>query len=337
MDRNQFGQLLRSAIIPENTSPEEYKQKLMSIAEALMAMLPEKLYRYRSCSTLNIDAFDKDLVYAITADKFNDPYDTLIQYDIEAIRQQIRRYCNRDFIVALQTLFRNGMGFSHNMTQLFGSENLERLKTQLLSCEDIDSIALEQFCEYMESVCEKSFPQISDIIKKISTIACFSETVQSVTMWSHYADNHEGFALEYDLRFIPTDGNSMGCFIFPVVYDDNRFEATDLIAWCFAKCYGVDIKQPDQFAHFKVSLHKSTQWEYEKEWRLFHNIQNGSDKSRATSITIVPKAIYYGKNISPINRKLLHFIACEKGIAEYDMYIDSASFKYEMLSKPAVF
>ncbi len=245
----------------------------MPITKALTAMLPEKLYRYRSCSTLNMDAFDKDLVYAVTADKFNAPYDTLIKYN------------------------------AGNLGQMF----------------------------------KKLFIGISEMIRKISTIACFSETVQSVTMWSHYADNHEGFALEYDLRFIPTEGSAMEYFIFPVVYDDNRFEATDLIAWCFAKCYGVDIKQPDQFANFKVSLHKSTQWEYEKEWRLFHNIQDGSDKSRATSIIIVPKAIYYGKNISPINRKLLHFIAREKRIAEYDMYIDSASFKYEMLSKPAVF
>ncbi len=174
MDRNQFGQLLRSIIVPENISPEEYKRLLMPIAEAIMAMLPEKLYRYRSCSTLNMDAFDKDLVYAVTADKFNDPYDTLIKYN------------------------------AGNLGQMF----------------------------------KESFIGISEMIRKISTIACFSETVQSVTMWSHYADNHEGYALESDLRFIPTDGNSMGCFIFPVVYDDNRFEATDLIAWCFAKCYG---------------------------------------------------------------------------------------------------
>lgn len=337
MDRNQFGQLLRSTIVPENISSEEYKQKLMPIAEALMAMMPEKLYRYRSCSTLNIDAFDKDLVYAVTADKFNDPYDTLIQYDIESIRQQVRCYCNKDFISALQMLIRKGMEFPHNMTRLFGAENLESLKIQILSCGDIDSLAYEQFYEYMDSICEKAFLKISDIIKKVSPIACFSETVQSVTMWSHYADNHEGFALEYDLRFIPTEGSAMGCSIFPVVYDDHRFEATDFIAWCFAKGYGIDMKQPDQFAHFKLSLHKSTQWEYEKEWRLFHNIQDGLDKSRATSMAIVPKAIYYGKNILPINRKLLHFIAREKGIAEYDMYIDSASFKYEMLPKPAVF
>lgn len=260
MNRNQFGQLLRSTIVPENILSEEYKQKLMPIAKALVEMLPEKLYRYRSCSTLNIDAFDKDLVYAVTADKFNDPYDTLIQYDIETIRQQIRHYCNKDFIAALQAQLRKGLRFSHNITQLFGLENLERLKTQILSCEDVDSIAFEQFCGYMESVCEKSFPEISDIIKKVSTIACFSETIQSVTMWSHYADNHEGFALEYDLRSIPTDGNAMGCLILPVVYDDNRFEATDFISWCFAKGYGIHINQPDQFAHFKLSLHKSTQW-----------------------------------------------------------------------------
>jgi len=298
MDRNQFGQLLRSTIIPEDASLEENNRKLMPIAEALMAMLPKKLYRYRSCSTLNIDAFDKDLVYAVTADKFNDPYDTLIKYD---------------------------------------TENLESFKKQILSYKNINAEVLGTFCEYIETMYKKSYIELSDIIKKVSTIACFSETIQSVTMWSHYADNQEGFALEYDLRFIPTEGAAKGYYLFPVVYDDRRFEATDFLSWCIAKGYGMNVNQPDQFAHYKLSLHKSTQWEYEKEWRLFHNTQDGSDKSRATSLTIVPKAIYYGQNISPINRKLLHFIAREKGIAECDMYIDNTSFKYEMLSKPAVF
>lgn len=298
MDRNQFGQLLRSTIIPEDASPEENKRKLMPIAKALMAMLPEKLYRYRSCSTLNIDAFDKDLIYAVTADKFNDPYDTLMKYD---------------------------------------TKNSESFKKQILSCQNINAEVLEPFCKYIEAVYKKPYIELSDIIKKVSTVACFSETIQSVTMWSHYADNHEGFALEYDLRFIPTEGAAKGYYLFPVVYDDRRFEATDFLSWCIAKGYGMNVNNPDQFAHYKLSLHKSTQWEYEKEWRLFHNLQDCSNKSRATSLAIAPKAIYYGQKISPINRKLLHYIAQEKDIAEYDMYIESSSLKYEMLFKPVVF
>ena len=47
--------------------------------------------------------------------------------------------------------------------------------------------------------------------------------------------------------------------------------------------------------------------------------------------------IYYGERISNIHKKTLHYIAQEKGIAEYDMYIDCGSLKYEMLYKPSQF
>ena len=46
--------------------------------------------------------------------------------------------------------------------------------------------------------------------------------------------------------------------------------------------------------------------------------------------SIRPTAIYYGADIAPINRKMLHMIAKEKGIKEYQMYIDNRSYNYSM-------
>ena len=46
--------------------------------------------------------------------------------------------------------------------------------------------------------------------------------------------------------------------------------------------------------------------------------------------SIRPTAIYYGADIAPINRKMLHMIAKEKGIKEYQMYIDNRSYDYSM-------
>jgi hypothetical protein len=43
-----------------------------------------------------------------------------------------------------------------------------------------------------------------------------------------------------------------------------------------------------------------------------------------------PTAIYYGTRISPINKKMLHLIAKEKGIQEYQMYIDNKSYSYSV-------
>ena len=45
---------------------------------------------------------------------------------------------------------------------------------------------------------------------------------------------------------------------------------------------------------------------------------------------IKPKAIYYGNNISPINKKILSDMAKEKGLKEYQMYIDLQSESYSM-------
>jgi len=41
-------------------------------------------------------------------------------------------------------------------------------------------------------------------------------------------------------------------------------------------------------------------------------------------------SIYYGHHISGYRKKELHQIAQEKGIREYEMYIDYSSEQYEM-------
>ncbi|MCS3236194.1 hypothetical protein NXU96_13955 [Phocaeicola vulgatus] len=120
-------------------------------------------------------------------------------------------------------------------------------------------------------------------------------------------------------------------------YDNDRFDANSFIQWYIAKSLGLDVKNIDSLSHLKMAIHKSTQWEYENEWRIIHSEKQPATHSRATSLKIVPKAIYYGERISNINKKILHYIAQEKGIAEFDMYIDCGSLKYEMLYKPSQF
>lgn len=177
------------------------------------------------------------------------------------------------------------------------------------------------------------YPLVAEMNKRYSTISCFSETIQSVTMWSHYAEYHKGFALEYNLRPILSKGiPNVG--IFPVIYDDERYDATTYVTWMYMKFLGINIPNPDIFSHIKYSLHKSKQWEYEQEWRLIDcTVRNHIIQEDFTYTTLVPTAIYYGQNISGENKERLHLIAVQKEIKEYDMYIDVSSPKYEMLYK----
>lgn len=337
MLRSEFAKLLESITIPEGVESEDTKSSILSISKALMSMLPQKLYRYRSCSTLNLDAFDRDLVYAVTADKFNDPYDTLVYYNLDNIQEQMKVCCTEEFLEKFkQTLKSKNFDFPPNVIQFFGRKNLDSLRDQVISCNGIDPLTLTVFRIAMESKLNEILSTMGDTLKIVSTIACLSESIDSVIMWSHYAQNHEGFALEYDLRHLLVQ-KEMNCCIFPVIYDNNRFDANSFIQWYVAKGLGLDVTNLDSLSHIKMAIHKSTQWEYENEWRIIHSEIQPDARSRATSLKIVPKAIYYGERILSINKKILHYIAQEKGIAEYDMYIDCDSLKYEMLYKPAQF
>lgn len=203
MLRSEFAKLLESTIIPEGIEQEDIKSRIYPISAALMSMLPQKLYRYRSCSTLNLDAFDKDLVYDVTADKFNDPYDTLVYYSLDNIQEQMRACCTEEFLEQFkQILETKDFEFPPSVIQFFGRNNLTGLKKQVISCNGINPLTLALFSVVMENILKEILLKMGDTLKVVSTIACLSESIDSVIMWSHYAQNHEGFALEYDLRFL---------------------------------------------------------------------------------------------------------------------------------------
>jgi len=86
-------------------------------------------------------------------------------------------------------------------------------------------------------------------------VACFSKTNQSILMWSHYAQNHQGFCIEYDF-------NGWECkkFLHPVHYVKNRHYVTGDFSDSLNPSLGNAI--------IDAALYKSSEWSYEKEWRI---------------------------------------------------------------------
>ena len=89
MDRTEFERRLQSIVVPEGTSASDLNRMVLPLREALIDMTLESLFRYRSCKEEHIDAFEKDKIYAVPADWFNDPYDTLVRYDYEGITKYV--------------------------------------------------------------------------------------------------------------------------------------------------------------------------------------------------------------------------------------------------------
>lgn len=351
--RQEFEQILNDIVIPEGTTQDEIREKVLALVNFINAHIPAQLFRFRSCSELNIDAFDKDVLYAVTPDKFNDPYDALFRYDKEAIMQNYQKGMQLES--GKELLRQIGRGeMPQEVINLFGEEKAELLKQKVIENKDnLTQIAKSTFDDFQPhrdeyaSMVESLLGESTQVIKKSAAVACFSESIDSVLMWSHYADCHKGFAIEYDLsQFemecgkcdkreackLMTLGN-----IYPVIYSDERYDATQhaitFAAEIRARQSGGHFPQPDITVSLKAFLHKSTQWEYEKEWRLILN-RVDCDYSKPIDIIQPPMAIYYGSNISSINREILHSIAKRKGLREYQMYIDDSSLNYEMRFKP---
>ena len=354
--RKDLKEILCGTVLLEGIPEKEMLEKLRPLRNHIDSHLPSRLFRYRSCSELNIDAFNEDKFYAVTPDKFNDPYDSLIRYDKEKLREQALLCTKKEYIVSLRNYFQSNGDFPKVLHTILPQELLDNFKTNLLNVDDeaIDAIEsnMEPVREFLCNSIDKQTDEAVKSVKQMACIACFSETIRSVTMWSHYADSHKGFALEYDMSTFRLKcqfcdkmkhcNQAAVCNIYPVVYDGKRYDATDFLAWFIVKGMGIPMLNPDTFAASKCLLFKSPQWSYEREWRLVVSRLNDLQNKTPVCISnIRPKAIYYGMDISSVNKKLLHMIAKEKGIAEYQMGIEAKSFNYSMKieklrGKPAV-
>lgn len=336
MDRSDFGEILQSIIIPGGTPQNDLVRILAPISEAITQMMPSSLFRFRSCDKMQIDAFEKDELYAVTADKFNDPYDTLVRYDKECIKQSTASFLTYENFKQLKVFFEQGGDFPDEAKQLLPQDIIDDLKNNLMLVPDDDD-SVKQYIEasrvQMLSLIDLYFPILAESSKRFQAIACFCESIESVVMWSHYAQNHQGFALEYNLRdTLAHPITNVG--LYPVIYNDERLDVSIYMAWAFLGMIGIHSPIPDMLSSMKIALHKSKQWEYEKEWRLIDSTIRDFTSDKPSVIHIKPTAIYYGQRIAKEDKDKLHTIAQNHGIREYDMYIDYSSPEYKMLSKP---
>jgi len=334
MNRVEFSKRLEGIQIKEGTDPKILYDSVLPISDALTQMMPQSLFRYRSCTEKQIDAFQKDIIYAVSADLFNDPYDTLVRYDLDGIKDYVNALLESNTLVQLKKYLEEGNDFANNMKDSFPKGMVKNIKAQILATDfEEKKDFLTAYKTQMLQMIDFLYPLLADVSKRFVSIACFCESVQSITMWSHYADYHKGFALEYEMRPTLTKGIKEGVGLYPVIYDDIRYDASQYMAWAFLKMFGINAPNPDVLSHTKCALHKSRRWEYENEWRLVDYSMRNYLVENVTSINYKPTAIYYGVHIANENKERLHSIAKAKGIAEFDMYIDYTSPKYEMMYK----
>lgn len=169
--------------------------------------------------------------------------------------------------------------------------------------------------ESVKRILNNAEANITKMMNELFRIGCLATDFKNRLMWSHYADSHRGFCIEYD--FSGTDENTLSITPFPVVYS----EELPLIPWKAT----ID-KTPENNAEATRQLMlglltKDKAWEYENEWRIM--IKNGDDP-----VAKMPpiSCVYLGANIDTDDKAQIIEIATQRGIPVKQMIIDRGSY-----------
>lgn len=330
MDRLKYQEILESIKIPYWMSMKDMLRILEPLNIAILQLIPNRLYKYRTCKEEHISAFEKDELWLSTPDLFNDPFDTLIQYDEDKIRSAFDDILNPDVFDAMTRHIAAGGKMAEPVNHLVDPAEIERMR---IKAADVSSSGKKIMpnTEQMKRLTvqkEDLLSLLPKIAQRFSSVLCFSEKIDSILMWSHYSCNHTGFALGYDLRslLLPND-NNLG--LYPVVYSEKRYNAEEFLLYLFGLLIQLPMKEADKMSSIKLLLYKSLEWQYEQEWRIIKS-NTYNLKEHSESITLKPNSIYYGCHITQDDYQRLHDIALRKNIEEHFMKLDNASDEYRM-------
>lgn len=200
----------------------------------MTGQIPTRLYKYRSFDSLSLRLLCESESWYSCPSAFNDPLESLPEPidDIDQIE-----------LMALHDYFCEGRGggirdgYRYGYDEEGGEFEVEFEQWRRMIVRDI----------------------ANRLVKTVDScgILTLSQRWNSPLMWSHYADSHRGFCIEYDA----TDHRCK--YIDRVSYDSNRgLRLSDIYAW--------KIKQSkDGLARFVDSTYfrKAKDWSYEEEWR----------------------------------------------------------------------
>ena len=107
------------------------------------------------------------------------------------------------------------------------------------------------------------FQRITEAEGEKLGILCLSEKRDDILMWSHYANGHTGFCLEFD-----REGFVSWNFCEPIQYRK-----------AYPTCRQFIDKIESKTLHQIFLLRKSEHWKYEKEWRVIINCENPANRT----------------------------------------------------------
>lgn len=320
-NREQFWETLCS--LPGKDIMVEHEQLLKSIK------YPRMLYRYRPVNTKSLEALRTNKLYFSSANYYDDPFDTFLHINIEAIQ--------KEFLSAFQT--------PESIEAVI--EGVKSWIGGILSDEQLAQLTVENVTASLSHGIMERFLitalSLRNDVKKDTWSVCFSENGFNETLWLKYADQYRGFVQIYDLE---NDDNYLcgkqekcancgiknyGTPLYPIYYSDTPYDATSFAKRIMLRKIEEETKIPTPSELYagmgnalweqeRTTLIKKECHQYDEEWRMV----TGCIMKPPIMMEWIPSGIILGLRMGNTEENLVVSMAREAGIKNiYKSYINA--------------
>ena len=288
--------------------------------------IPQRLYKYRKFSDQHKRALENGILYRCSPDKFNDPYDTAVYFNVDRLLMEDRSL--EEAVQAAEVATVEATPYSPKPIQepiRFGNWRKKALEETLAHAPDEFrsipnlSAAIEKASQ-LEN--ERMMTRLSEHFRSGFGVISLSEVPSSILMWSHYSNNHAGFCIEYDFSTMPPE-DLRRRFCFPVYYRGKLTDATRYLAKADPATINFSFGQ-------YLCLLKSDVWRYEKEWRIV--FPTGHTHANAEILMPTPSAIILGARVKSENEQWMKGYCNHNSIPLKKMQQRRNSFKLDIVS-----
>lgn len=225
---------------------------------------PKKVYRYQSFNSKTVEALCNDQLFFSDPASFNDPQEcnpfVESDSDIETLKHILTKLIServkKEIITSLKKSKLKGNGAIKHAKK---HSNIA-VKRKLADIR-YHSTNPDHQCSQEEAELWLLTNEIQRELQKQYNrgICCFSSSYKNPLLWSHYGDQHYGLCVGYSRDRDPEPE------LHKVKYGGNRILQTSLIADAIIN----NKPKSQELLDRKSLLSKASQWQYEREWRIF--------------------------------------------------------------------
>lgn len=224
-----------------------------------------------------LKTIENNSVLLRTPVEFNDPYDCKYFVSKRELKRSFKLYVNYQWFKALHHLLlvQNKTPVRYVALAKITKQNIKSLvpiviknkrykfQLDLLASYKLGKIILKKSDSEWKDEFEKTMKEVFEKVRRIPLVSCFSTKSDSILMWSHYAKDHTGACIEYEIN----DKDYKAVRYYRRVH---TFKLSKVLEYVFGSEFAgeeVDYESGSFQYLLKPIFEKCRIWNYEKEIR----------------------------------------------------------------------